>query len=107
LRNTDAPNGAETESAQWAIGFARQIASTPRFAGSNTERAARALCNQRLRKAGFKTHEEEFTFSQVPARLGPFLCGTVFAIGMFLSGHVAAAHLNPIAGIAIAMGSAV
>ena len=65
------------------------------------------MCGERLRRAGFETREEEFSFSQLPARLGPFICGTSFAAGVFLSGHVAAAQRDPLLGIAIAVGTAI
>lgn len=106
-RKTNAAPGVETDSAQWAKSFVERIAATPRFAASESERSARTLCRDRLRQAGFETHDEEFSFSQVPARLGPFICGTIFAGGVFLSGHVAAAERRPLTGIAIAVGAAI
>ena len=95
------------DEARWAKSFVERIAATPRFAGSRHELDARELCGEHLRRAGFQTREEEFSFSQVPARLGPFICGTLFAAGLFLAGHVAAAHREPLPGIAIAVATAI
>lgn len=107
MPNTDGSAAVPGDNALWAKTFVERIAATPRFAGSQAERDARELCSERLRNAGFETHEEEFSFSQLPARLGPFVCGMSFAAGMFLSGHVAAAHRDPLLGIAIAVGTAI
>ena len=107
MRKPGAPAPEELEGAAWADAFVAQVAATPRFAGSDAEREARRLCEERLRNSGFRTSVEDFSFSQVPARLGPFICGILFAAGVFLSGHVAGAERAPVAGIAIAVGSAV
>ena len=106
MRKTDDSRAAESDAALWAKGFVAQLASTPRFAGSEAEQDARELCAEHLRKSGFKTSVEEFSFSQVPARLGPFICGILFAAGVFFSGHIAAAEKKPLLGIAVALGSA-
>ena len=103
----DAPTSEELGGAAWADAFVAKVAATPRFAGSDAEREARRSCEERLRSSGFSTSLEDFSFSQVPARLGPFICGILFAAGVFLSGHVAAGEREPVAGIAIAVGSAV
>ena len=107
MRRPDAPGADGLEGAAWADAFVARIASTPRFAGSEAEREAQTVCAERLRSAGFKTSLEDFSFSQLPARLGPFICGMLLAVGVFVSGHVAAGEQRPLAGIAIAVGSAV
>ena len=40
----------------------------------------------------------------MPARLGPFVCGLIFAAAVFLSGHFAAGHRKPLTAILIALG---
>jgi hypothetical protein len=84
-----------------------RLASAPRFAGSGAEQSARVLCEGRLRELGFDVSEEKFTYSQFPARFGPFICGSIFAAGVLLSGHVAAGHDMPWAGIAIVIAAAI
>ncbi|HEX6576258.1 MAG TPA: M20/M25/M40 family metallo-hydrolase [Gemmatimonadaceae bacterium] len=49
---------------------------------------------------------ESFTYSQFPARFGPFICGLIFAAGMYLAGHLASSRAAPVAGIACALSSA-
>ncbi|MBA3646251.1 MAG: M28 family peptidase [Gemmatimonadaceae bacterium] len=46
------------------------LAASPRFAGSEEEGASRALCTEKLRKAGFTTTETGFDFSEWPGRFG-------------------------------------
>lgn len=88
-------------------GQAREIVNTlaasPRFVGSSQEKSARELCRERLGTAGFDTSEEEFSFSAFPARFGPFLCGTVFILGVDLAAHLAVKHRMPLAGIVTAV----
>lgn len=107
MRKPDASIAEGPGDAAWAEAFVAQIASSPRFAGSEAERHARTVCEERLRRSGFRTSLEDFSFSQLPARLGPFICGMLLAVGVFMSGHVAAGEKRPLAGIAIAVGSAV
>ena len=80
-----------------------RIAASPRFAGSDAERAARDLCRDRLAAAGFNTAEEEFTYSEFPARFGPPICGAVLILGAYLAGHFATVHLHPGAGLLVAI----
>jgi hypothetical protein len=78
------------------------IAAVPRFAGSDSERVAREFCRDRLQVLGFETSEEEFSYSEFPARFGPFICGVVLIAGAFLAGHLATVHLRAGAGILVA-----
>ncbi len=81
------------------------MAASPRFVGSDAEATARDACRLRLGDLGFETHEEEFTFSEFPARFGPFLCGSVFASGVWLAAHLATKHHQIGLGILTAIGS--
>ena len=78
------------------------LASSTRFAGSVAEERARSLCESRLIELGFDVTREKFTYSQFPARFGPFICGLIFATGVLLAGHIAARHDAPLAGIILA-----
>ncbi len=52
------------------------LAESPRFAGSEEEAAARALCTDELKKAGFAPTETWFEFSEWPGRFGiPLIAG--------------------------------
>jgi hypothetical protein len=75
------------------------LAASTRFAGSDNEQRARALCESRLLGLGFEATHEDFTYSQFPARFAPFICGLIFASGVLLAGHIAARHDAPLAGI--------
>jgi hypothetical protein len=46
--------------------------------------------------------EERFTYSQFPARFAPLICGSIFAAGVLLAGHLSYSHSLPLAGIAAA-----
>ena len=71
--------------------------------GSAAERSAREFCRERLDAAGFETGEEEFSFSEFPARFGPFLSGSIFILGVYLAAHLAVKHRMPLAGIVAAI----
>ena len=91
-----------TDSAQRAKELVASLASEPRFAGSDAERKARQICEARLLDLGFKVTEERFTYSQFPARFAPFICGSIFAAGVLLAGHLSYAHNLALAGIVAA-----
>ena len=80
-----------------------RFAAEPRFAGSDSENRFRDECESRLERLGFTARREEFTYSQLPAKLGPFICGSLFAAGMYLSGHLASSHRAARLGIAVAL----
>lgn len=103
----DTPGKIETlsERSERAKALVQLLASQPRFAGSEAERAARSHCESRLRELGFEVSEERFSYSQFPARFGPFVCGLIFAAGVLLAGHLSAAHGMPVAGLLVAFGS--
>jgi hypothetical protein len=84
-----------------------QFAAAPRFAGSEAENRFRDECEKRLTRLGFTSRREDFTYSQLPAKLGPLICGSLFAAGMYLSGHLASSHRAPGLGIGMALLSVV
>ena len=45
--------------------------------------------------------EETFTYSQFPARFGPFVCASIYALGVLLAGHLAVKHEMPLLGIVV------
>jgi len=75
----------------------------PRFSGSAPEAAAREYCRSILSEAGFTTIEEEFSYSEFPARFGPFICGILFSAGVYLASHFAIGHRAPILGMITAV----
>lgn len=68
-----------------------RIATRPRAAGSDEERAARAYCAERLRALGFTVREEPFEYSAAPGRAGTPLAGLA-AIVMVVAAAVAGAR---------------
>lgn len=84
-----------------------RFSASPRFAGSDAENLFRAECENRLNRMGFSTRREAFAYSQFPAKAGPFVCGIVFAAGMYLAGHLASSHRSPGLAIVIAIAGVV
>ena len=91
------------DSAQDARDLVQELAAAPRFAGSDAEERARALCEGKLRALGFQVNRETFTYSQFPARFGPFICGLIFGAGVLAAGYIAGARDAPLAGIAVTL----
>jgi hypothetical protein len=60
-----------------------------------------------LNELGFETHDEEFTFSEFPARFGPFLCGSTFALLVWLAAEIAVERHQLVLGILVAMAAGV
>ena len=102
MPDTAASSAGLTDSGQRAKELVASLASEPRFAGSDAERNARQLCEARLLDLGFEVTEERFTYSQFPARFAPVICGSIFAAGVLLAGHLSYAHNLPLAGIVAA-----
>ena len=50
---------------------------------------------------GFQVVEERFTYSQFPARFGPLVCASIFALGVLFAGHMASRHGMPLVGIGV------
>ena len=82
-----------------------KFAAEPRFAGSEAEDRFRDECDSRLTRLGFSARREAFSYSQLPAKFGPLICGSLFAAGMYLSGHLASSHRAPKLGIIVALSS--
>lgn len=66
----------------------RRIGSEPRFAGSDSEARARAICAEYLTESGFTVVEEPFEFSEFPGRFGVPLAGLILINVIALSVHV-------------------
>jgi hypothetical protein len=60
------------------------LASTPRFAGSADEAAARRLCRDELVRSGFACSEIPFEFSEWPGRWGPIHVAAAQAVTIIL-----------------------
>jgi acetylornithine deacetylase/succinyl-diaminopimelate desuccinylase-like protein len=82
------------------------IAATPRAAGGEGERRARALCGHRLAAAGFTVGEVPFEYSTMPGRWATPIAGVLLFVVTSIAGHLgyqgrAAAALGAlVAGIA-------
>ena len=50
---------------------------------------------------GLEVTEEPFTYSQFPARFGPLVCASIFAIGVLFAGHLSSKHDMPLIGILV------
>lgn len=62
--STAAPDARVTE-------LLSRLARSPRFAGSDSESAARRVCRAELEQSGLSCRETEFEYSQWPGRWGP------------------------------------
>jgi hypothetical protein len=69
-----------------------QIASAPRFAGSDNEASARRHCAELLEAQGFAVREDSFTFSEFPGRYGPTVVGLFLIVSALLTSHVYSRH---------------
>jgi hypothetical protein len=72
-----------------------KLASTPRFAGSADENAARSFCQKLLLDAGFSVSLQRFEFSEAPGRWGPSLTALLAAGIVWLAAHFATRHNAP------------
>ncbi len=61
---------ADHELVQRAKDLVERLSGKPRFAGSQDETDARALCKGELERAGFECVERPFEYSQLPGRWG-------------------------------------
>ncbi|HUQ17969.1 MAG TPA: hypothetical protein VM099_00025, partial [Gemmatimonadaceae bacterium] len=64
----------------------------PRFAGSESESRARAICSAHLEQSGLVATEEPFEFSEFPARYGAPVVGLLLAIVVLLTVYVYWSH---------------
>lgn len=62
-----------------------QIASHPRFVGSERERKARGICSKVLEGQGMSVTESEFVFSEFPGRFGAPLVAAVWLVTALLT----------------------
>ncbi|HEX5576832.1 MAG TPA: hypothetical protein VFX40_00590, partial [Gemmatimonadaceae bacterium] len=80
------------------------LASSPRFAGSDAESAAREYCAGILRTAGFTVREERFDFSEFPSRWAPALLSLVISVVVMQVGHAAVITHEPLMPMLVAIG---
>ncbi|MGK2962392.1 MAG: M28 family metallopeptidase [Gemmatimonadaceae bacterium] len=88
------------------IGILRELASSPRFAGSEEEARAREYCAEILRKEGFSTYEEKFDYSAFPASWAPPLIALVLILTSLAVARMAdagAGLIAPATGIVVAL----
>lgn len=82
----------------------RELASSPRFAGSASESQAREYCAAILRQEGFSTSEEKFDYSSFPARWAPPLIALVLVLMSIAVARMAdagATWIAPAAGLVV------
>jgi hypothetical protein len=70
----------------------KEIASQPRFAGSESEKRARQLCGALLEAQGMTVSEREFAFSAFPGRYGAPLIGFLWLVTALLTRHAYLRH---------------
>jgi hypothetical protein len=86
------------------IAILRELASSPRFAGSAEEARARVYCEALLQKEGFSTSAETFDYSAFPARWAPPLIALVLILTSIAVARMADAEaglMAPGAGIVV------
>lgn len=64
-----------------------RLGASARPAGSSAEAAARQLCAERLRQAGFEVEEWPFSYSAFPGRWGTPLAGAALLLTSVVTGH--------------------
>jgi hypothetical protein len=70
----------------------KEIASQPRFAGSESEKRARQLCGALLEAQGLTVSERGFAFSAFPGRYGAPLIGFLWLVAALLTRHAYLRH---------------
>jgi hypothetical protein len=80
---------ADQELAQRARTLLERLAQRPRFAGSQEEAEARALCRRELELAGFECIEQPFEYSQWPGKWGVPVAAAAQAATIFVVARTA------------------
>jgi hypothetical protein len=94
---------ADHELVQRAKDFVDRLSQKPRFAGSQEEKEARALCKGELERAGFECVERPFEYSQWPGRWGVPVAAAVQTGTIFMVARTAT-HQGPL--VALTAGAA-
>jgi Peptidase family M28 len=76
-----------SEEARAACALLESIASTSRFAGSDSEARARSRCSDWLTENGFTVSDQSFAFSEFPGRYGVPLVALIAAVVLLLTWH--------------------
>jgi hypothetical protein len=94
---------ADEEIVQRAKNLVERLSQKPRFAGSEQESDARALCKGLLESAGFACIERPFEYSQWAGRWGVPVAGAVQTATIFIVARMAVSH-GPL--VALTVGAA-
>jgi acetylornithine deacetylase/succinyl-diaminopimelate desuccinylase-like protein len=94
---------ADHELVQRAKDLVERLSRKPRFAGSEEETEARALCKGELERAGFECVERPFEYSQWPGRWGVPVAAAVQTATIFVVARMAM-HQGPL--VALIAGAA-
>jgi acetylornithine deacetylase/succinyl-diaminopimelate desuccinylase-like protein len=94
---------ADHELIQRAKDLVDRLSQEPRFAGSEEETKARALCRAELERAGFECVERPFNYSQWPGRWGVPVAAAVQTATIFIVSRTAM-HQGPL--VALIAGAA-
>ena len=78
------------------------IAAAPRPAGGEEEARVRALCAERLARAGLTVQEETFSYSSFPGRFATPLAGIVTSAAVLAAGHYGA-HGRPVSSVGVVL----
>jgi acetylornithine deacetylase/succinyl-diaminopimelate desuccinylase-like protein len=94
---------ADDELVQRAKDLVERLSQKPRFAGSQEEAEARALCRSELERAGFECVERPFQYSRWPGKWGVAVAAAVQAATIFVVARTAM-HQGPL--VALIVGAA-
>jgi len=94
---------ASQELVHRAKDLVERLARKPRFAGSQEEREARALCRGELERAGLECVERRFEYSQWPGKWGVPVAAAVQTATIFIVARIAM-HQGPL--VALVTGAA-
>lgn len=94
---------ADQELVQRARSLVERLSQTPRFAGSQEEAAARALCKEELERSGFECVERPFRYSQWPGKWGISVAAAAQVATIFIVARTAV-HQGPL--VALIVGAA-
>ena len=94
---------ASQELVHRAKDLVERLARTPRFAGSQEETEARALCRGELERAGLECVERRFEYSQWPGKWGVPVAAAVQTATIFIVARIAM-HQGPL--VALVAGAA-
>jgi hypothetical protein len=91
---------ADQELVQRARNLVERLAHKPRFAGSQEEAEARAVCREELERAGFECTERVFEYSQWPGKWGIPVAAAIQVATVFIVSRTAM-HRGPLAALIV------